>query len=198
MPDYFTSVLAFDGNAKVIGRYDKRHLVPGGEYLPLAWLIEPLGFRKIVSLPESFSPGVETPVVAITGLGLVAMQICYEAIFPEQLFTATRPNWILNVTNDGWFGNSAGPYQHLAQLRLRAVEQGVGIIRVANTGISAIIDATGGYVNQSELGVVSVVDSQIPRRVEPTLYGLFGDLVVFGFMAIVLLTAVLLRRVNLV
>ena len=197
-PDYFTSILAFDGSAKIIGHYDKRHLVPGGEYLPLAWLIEPLGFRKVVNLPESFSAGLEPSVVAIKGLGSVAMQICYEAIFPEQLFTSERPDWILNVTNDGWFGNSAGPYQHLAQLRLRAVEQGVGIIRVANTGIGAIIDATGGYVAKSDLGVVAVVDSQIPRRLEPTIYGRFGDFVAFGFMGIVLLVSVLLRRVYMV
>lgn len=197
-PDYFTSILAFDGIGRKIGHYDKRHLVPGGEFLPLAWLLEPLGFRKVVNLPESFSAGIESPVVAIRGLGFVAMQICYEAIFPQQLFTVTRPDWILNVTNDGWFGNSAGPYQHLAQLRLRAVEQGVGIIRVANTGISAIIDATGGYISRSDLGVVAVIDSQIPRRVELTLYGRFGDLIVFGLMAFFLLISVLVRRVNMV
>ncbi len=195
-PDYFTSILAFDGEAKLIAHYDKKHLVPGGEYLPLAWLIEPLGFRKVVNLPESFSSGIGPSVVAIKGLGSVAMQVCYEAIFPEALMTAERPDWILNVTNDGWFGNSAGPYQHLAQLRLRAIEQGVGIVRVANTGVSAIINATGGYEIRSELGAVAVIDSQIPHSVEVTVYGQFGDFTLFGLMGVIFLFSVVLRRVD--
>ncbi len=194
-PDYFTSVLAFDGDAKLIAHYDKKHLVPGGEYLPLAWLIEPLGFRKVVNLPESFSAGIGPSVVAIKGLGLVAMQICYEAIFPEILMTPLRPDWILNVTNDGWFGNSAGPYQHLSQLRFRAIEQGVGVIRVANTGISAIIDATGGYLHRSGLGKEAVIDSPIPRAGEVTFYAQFGDYILFCLMGIIFLISVLLRRI---
>ena len=193
-PDYFTSVLAFDSTAKLIAIYDKKHLVPGGEYLPLAWLIEPLGFRKVVNLPESFRSGTASSVVAIRSLGFVAMQICYEAIFPEALFTAKRPDWILNVTNDGWFGNSAGPYQHLAQLRFRAIEQGIGVVRVANTGISAIIDTTGGYVYRSDLGGVAVFDSQIPRASEVTLYGQFGDFMLFGLMGILLFIPILKRQ----
>jgi apolipoprotein N-acyltransferase len=193
-PDYFTSILAFDGEAKVVAHYDKKHLVPGGEYLPLAWLIEPLGFRKLVNLPESFNAGFASSVIAIQGLGRVAMQICYEAIFPEALFETERPDWILNVTNDGWFGNSAGPYQHLAQLRLRAIEQGVGVVRVANTGISAIIDATGGYVVRSELGVEAVIDSQIPLAIDKTIYSQIGDFGLALLMGLFVLLASLSRR----
>lgn len=193
-PDYFTSILAFDGEANVIAHYDKIHLVPGGEYLPLAWLIEPLGFRKVVNLPESFSAGAASSIVAIKGLGNVAMQICYEAIFPDVLMTSDRPDWILNVTNDGWFGNSAGPYQHLAQLRFRAIEQGVGILRVANTGISAIVNATGGYVYRSDLGVEAVFDSPIPRAGNVTVYSQYGDHVLLGLIGMIFLIAVLMRR----
>ena len=191
--EYFTSVLVFDGQGQPIAHYDKKHLVPGGEYLPLAWLLEPLGFRKVVSLPESFSNGIGTSTVTISGLGLVAMQICYEAIFPEALMTPQRPDWILNVTNDGWFGNSAGPYQHLAQSRMRAVEQGVGVVRVANTGISAIINATGGYVLRTNLGEEAVKDSPIPQAGEVTFYRHFGDFALFGLLMLVLLMSVLLR-----
>ena len=194
-PEYFTSILAFDGNAKLIAHYDKKHLVPGGEYLPLAWLIEPLGFRKVVNLPESFSSGIGPSVITIKDLGLVAMQICYEAIFPEALMTPARPDWILNVTNDGWFGNSAGPYQHLAQLRFRAIEQGVSVIRVANTGVSAIIDATGGYLRRSDLGKEAVIDTQIPHSGEVTLYAQLGDYVLLSLMGIVFLISVLMCRI---
>ncbi len=174
---YFTSILAFDGQAQIIGIYDKRHLVPGGEYLPLAWLLEPLGFRKVVNVPESFTEGSGPGVLTISGVGRVAMQICYEAIFPASVPSwETRPDWLLNVTNDGWFGNSAGPYQHIAQLRMRAIEQGVGVVRVANTGVSAVLDATGGYLIQSEVGRVAVLDSQVPKALEWTVFSLIGDL----------------------
>jgi apolipoprotein N-acyltransferase len=174
-PDYFTSILAFDSHGQVMGRYDKKHLVPGGEYLPLAWLLEPLGFRKVVNVPESFSEGTTSAVLTLAGAGNVAMQICYEAIFPESLQNVgARPDWVLNVTNDGWFGNSAGPYQHLAQLRLRAIEQGFGIVRVANTGVSAIIDSTGSYVMVSTLGAVVVADSAIPKALQSTPFSIWG------------------------
>ena len=122
------------------------------------------------------------------------MQICYEAIFPDVLMTSDRPDWILNVTNDGWFGNSAGPYQHLAQLRFRAIEQGVGILRVANTGISAIVNATGGYIYRSDLGVEAVFDSPIPRAGNVTVYSQYGDHVLLGLIGMIFLIAVLMRR----
>lgn len=175
--DYYTSILEFDGQAQLVGTYDKHHLVPGGEYLPLAWLIEPLGFRKIVNLPESFKAGTGPSTLPVQGAGLAEMQICYEAIFPHSFPNADpRPDWVLNVTNDGWFGNSAGPYQHLAQLRMRAVEQGLGIIRVANTGISAVLDSTGGYVMQSRVGEATAFDSPIPKALPPTFFARWGEL----------------------
>ena len=177
---YYTSILAINGNGQVIGHYDKSHLVPGGEFLPFAWLLEPLGFRQVVDMPESFSSGTGTESLAIPGAGLVGAQICYEAIFPEQTSLLThRPDWLVNVTNDGWFGKSTGPWQHLAQLRLRAIEQGLAVARAANTGISAVIDPYGRYIFQSEIGVKGQFDSSLPRSIEAPLYARIGD---YSFM----------------
>jgi apolipoprotein N-acyltransferase len=179
-PSYYTSVLVFDGWANVLTHYDKSHLVPGGEYLPLAWALEPLGFRKVVNLPEGFTPGAGPQSIAIPGAGLASLQICYESIFPNKTIdVANRPDWIVNVTNDGWFGNSAGPYQHLAQMRLRAIEQGLPVARAANTGISAIIDPVGRYVEMTELGKIDARDSRLPEKLQPTVYFYVQDGVLF-------------------
>lgn len=195
--NYFTSVLVIDGNAKVIGHYDKSHLVPGGEFLPLAWALEPLGFRQVVSLPESFHAGPGPESLIVPGAGLVGAQICYEAIFPnETVDPSNRPDWLVNVTNDGWFGKSVGPWQHLAQLRLRAIEQGLGVARSANTGVSTVIDPFGRYLFQSEIGAQGIFDSALPRSIAAGPYARFGD---FALLALVLLAAgaaFLSRRVD--
>jgi apolipoprotein N-acyltransferase len=168
---YFTSILGIDTEGVVQSRYDKWRLVPGGEYLPLAWLLEPLGFRKVVNLPEAFSPGSGPGIADVPGIGPAAMLICYEAIFPDKLVPDNiRPRWIVNVTNDGWFGRSVGPYQHLAQVRMRAVEQGLPVARSANTGISAMIDPFGRFVSRADLDTRTFVDSRLPQNLEPTLY----------------------------
>ena len=141
-----------DETGRVTGAYDKWRLVPGGEYLPFAWALEPLGFRKVVNLPESFTAGRGPESLLVDGAGSATLLICYEAIFPHRLVPSeARPDWIVNVTNDGWFGQSVGPYQHLAQVRMRAVEQGLPIARAANTGISAMIDPFGRYVATTAL-----------------------------------------------
>jgi apolipoprotein N-acyltransferase len=169
--DYFTSILVFDDQAQVITTYDKWHLVPGGEFLPLAWLLEPLGLRKVVNLPGSFKAGAGPSTINVPGLGSVGMSICYEAIFPGGLFDpSNRPALLVNVTNDGWFGNSAGPYQHVAQIRLRAIESGLPVARAANTGISAIIDPLGREVFTSQLNTTGAFDVVVPNRLETTIY----------------------------
>jgi apolipoprotein N-acyltransferase len=168
---YYTSILGIDKTGKVYSRYDKWRLVPGGEYLPLAWLMEPLGFRKVVTLPESFSPGSGPEAVDVPGIGAAAMLVCYEAIFPDHIVpSGVRPRWIVNVTNDGWFGRSVGPYQHLAQVRMRAVEQGLPVARAANTGISAMIDSLGRTVVQTGLEERRNVDARLPVALESTLF----------------------------
>ncbi len=178
--DYFTSILILNDKAEVQDHYDKWHLVPGGEFLPLAWLLEPLGLRKVVDLPESFRAGPGPANLMVPNIGLAGMSICYEAIFPGAI-TASEPraDWLVNVTNDGWFGKSTGPYQHLAQLRLRTIELGLPAARDANTGISAIIDAYGRETFTSPLETAGAFDMLLPKAAPSTLYGRFGDLALF-------------------
>ena len=186
---YFTSILVFNDKAEVLSHYDKWHLVPGGEFLPMAWLLEPLGLRKVVSLPESFTPGPGPTTLPVPGAGLAGMSICYEAIFPGAIADpALRPSWLVNVTNDGWFGKSVGPYQHLAQLRLRAIELGVPVARAANTGISAVIDSYGRETFASQLGTTGAFDLQLPQSSQMTIYAALPD---FGLVLLLFLLIIL-------
>ena len=195
--DYFTSVLVIDGNAKVIGHYDKSHLVPGGEFLPLAWLLEPLGFRQVISMPEGFRAGSGPESLAVPGAGLVGAQVCYEAIFPaETVDSQHRPNWLVNVTNDGWFGNSSEPWQHLAQLRLRAIEQGLAIARSTNSGISTVFDPFGRSLFQSEKDVTGVFDVNLPRSIEPNVYTHYGDKVLLVMIIVFALVGLSVHKLR--
>lgn len=155
-------------DGRIIAAYDKTHLVPFGEYLPLAGLLGPLGVTHLV--PGVWDEGVGPRRLEAPGLPLAAPLVCYEAIFPGEAITrdgGQRPEWLLNVTNDGWFGMTSGPYQHLAQARLRAIEEGLPLVRVANTGVSAIIDAYGRILERLPLGVEGVVDGRLPRAAAP-------------------------------
>jgi len=176
-PDAHNSIIVFDGNADPVARYDKWRLVPGGEFLPLSWLLEPLGFRQVVQTPGSFVPGAGPRTVLLPGGLRAGLTVCYEAIFPDRLVDdADRPQVIVNVTNDGWFGRSTGPWQHLAQARLRAIEQALPIVRAANTGISAVIDPYGRTLKMLPLMVKGVIDSPLPAAGPVTPYARFGDL----------------------
>ena len=175
-PDVFNSVIVFDGTAEPVGHYDKWRLVPGGEFLPLEWLLEPLGFHKVVTTPGSFTAGAGPRTLALPGGLKAALLVCYEMIFPDRLIDPeNRPQVIVNVTNDGWFGRSTGPYQHLAQVRLRAIEQGLPVIRAANTGISAVIDPYGRELHSLPLMEQGVIDSPLPAAIAPTAYARLGD-----------------------
>jgi apolipoprotein N-acyltransferase len=172
----FNSIITFDGHANVTARYDKWRLVPGGEFLPFEWLLEPLGFRKVVTVPGSFAAGPGPVTLALPGGLKAAMLVCYEVIFPHDLIDrGNRPGVLVNVTNDGWFGNSTGPYQHLAQARLRAIEQGLPAVRSANTGISAVIDSHGRITEFLPLQVKGVIDAEIPGALASTIYSQSGD-----------------------
>lgn len=172
----FNSIITFDGNANVTARYDKWRLVPGGEFLPFEWLLEPLGFRKVVTVPGSFAAGPGPVTLALPGGLKAAMLVCYEVIFPHDLVDGNdRPGVLVNVTNDGWFGTSTGPHQHLAQVRLRAIEQGLPAVRSANTGISAVIDSYGRITQSLPLQVKGVIDAEIPGALASTIYSQWGD-----------------------
>lgn len=155
----WNSLLAFDSEGRLKATYDKFHLVPFGEYVPLRGLL-PLG--KLTAGRQDFSPGPGNRTLKLDGLPPVSPLICYEVIFPGQVAAIDRPQWLLNLTNDGWFGQTSGPYQHFAAARLRAVEEGLALVRVANTGISGVIDGYGRTINSIGLGREGIIDSDLP------------------------------------
>lgn len=161
-PRYYNAILAIDHNGKIIGDADKVHLVPFGEYLPFEGLLRSLGLQEVVEMPGGFTAATSRRTLDVKdGLSLLPL-ICYEAIFPDELsFTGQKPNAILNVTNDGWYGNTPGPYQHFRQAQLRAVEQGLPLIRAANNGLSAVTDAYGRITDSLALDDVGVIDAYL-------------------------------------
>jgi apolipoprotein N-acyltransferase len=173
----YNSIYVIDHDGSVLSIYDKLHLVPFGEFLPFQGWMEKLGFEQLTKVQGGFIPGTVRRTMAIPSAPPALPLICYEAIFPADLAARDdRPGWIVNLTNDGWFGISTGPYQHLQQARLRAVEQGLPVVRAANTGISAVIDPLGRIVAQLGLGVDGVLDSTLPAAIAPTIYARFGDI----------------------
>jgi apolipoprotein N-acyltransferase len=173
----FNSLFAINGRGSVNAVYDKHHLVPYGEYLPLAPWLEPLGLRRLVTVPGSFEPGRGPRTLAISPLPPFSPLICYEVIFPGEVADAhRRPDWLLNITNDGWFGITTGPHQHLSQARFRAIEEGLPLVRAANTGISAVIDAHGRVRNSLPLGRKGIIDGLLPPALAATPYVRLRDL----------------------
>jgi apolipoprotein N-acyltransferase len=182
---YYNSIYVISDGGTIREAYDKVRLVPFGEYLPLGGLLEDLGISRLVNSPGAFTPGYEPRVLETSGLPPFLPLICYEAIFPQMVQDAgKRPSWLLNVTNDAWFGDTAGPYQHLAQARFRAIEQGLPLVRSANTGISAIIDPYGRIAGALALDVSGVIDAQLAAPLPPTLYSLYGDVALAGILIV--------------
>jgi len=172
----YNSIYVIDHDGSVLSIYDKLHLVPFGEYLPFQNWMEKLGFVQLTKVQGGFIPGTLRRTMAIPNAPRALPLICYETIFPGDVAaTDGRPGWIVNLTNDGWFGISTGPYQHLQQARLRAIEQGLPVVRAANTGISAVIDPLGRIVARLGLGVEGVLDSSLPSAIAPTVYARSGD-----------------------
>ena len=156
--------------------YHKHHLVPFGEYVPMASVLSALGFRRMTAVEGGgFASGDGPRLIDVEGFGLVLPLICYELIFPRHLRTSARPKAILQVTNDAWFGNLTGPYQHLAQARLRAVEQGLPVLRAANTGVSGVIDPLGRVIKAAPLNETGYIDHAVPAPIPPTIYAQVGD-----------------------
>jgi apolipoprotein N-acyltransferase len=188
------SVSALDSSGKLLGHYDKAHLVPYGEYLPLPWLLRPLGLARLVPGDLDFwpGPGPQTMIVNVGGKPVkVGIQICYEIIFSGQVVNSrNRPDFIFNPSNDAWFG-TIGPPQHLAQARLRAVEEGLPVVRATPTGISAVIDADGRIVESLPLGEAGRIDAQLPVAKAPTLFARYGNIIPLGFAALLIAFALL-------
>lgn len=172
---FFNSMQVVDHNGDISGVYDKSHLVPFGEYMPFTKILDIFGVRQFVNIPGGFSAGRPAGDLGVPGLPHVTPLICYEAIFPG--FGAARHDsgLIINVTNDGWFGSTPGPWQHFSQARLRAIEQGLPLVRVANTGISAVVDSWGRTNTFITLGEIGYADSALPVAVPPTVYSQMGN-----------------------
>ncbi|MCA0369341.1 MAG: apolipoprotein N-acyltransferase [Proteobacteria bacterium] len=179
---YYNSLFALrsEGTAglRVAAVYDKHRLVPFGEYLPLGSLMTAIGLRSLVHMPSDFSAGPTPSPIAVPGAPPAQVLICYESLYPG--FTpgaAGRPDWIVNASNDAWFGATSGPRQHLNLASYRAIETGLPIARATPTGISAMIDPWGRIVDGEKLepGVMGVIDAPLPRPTDVTPYGRLGD-----------------------
>ncbi|MBR0692345.1 apolipoprotein N-acyltransferase [Bradyrhizobium lablabi] len=190
----YNSIYVIDHDGSVLSVYDKLHLVPFGEYLPFQDWMEKLGFVQLTKVQGGFIPGTIRRTLDVPGAPRALPLICYEAIFPGNItIHDDRPGWIVNVTNDGWFGISTGPYQHLQQARMRTIEEGLPMVRAANTGISAVIDPLGRIVAQLGLGIEGVLDAGLPSAIAPTIYARVGDIPA-AVILIAALTIVLRRR----
>lgn len=191
---YFNSVQALSSSGKITGIYDKEHLVPYGEYLPLRQFLVDSGISKFIPVLDSMSDftagsNPSSGTLKIGKLPAARTLICFEIAFPLEVEKGQSFDWILNLTNDGWFGNTSGPYQHLVISRTRAIEQGKSVIRAANTGISAVIDGYGRIIDQLPLNQSGIIDSEIPSPLENrTPYVILGEtpLVIISILLIVL------------
>jgi apolipoprotein N-acyltransferase len=184
----WNSLAVVDERTQVIDVYDKHHLVPFGEYVPFRDI---LPVEKVTLGSLDFTAGSGLRTLRLPGLPPFSPLICYEAIFPGGVARRDdRPAWLLNVTNDAWFGNSAGPRQHFASARLRAVEEGLPLVRAANTGISGVIDPYGRVLHRLEIGQNGVLDSRLPLPVPvPTLVSRYGNMLPLGCATILLIVA---------
>ncbi len=189
----WNSIHAVDGGGNLLASYDKFNLVPFGEFIPFRSL---LPLTKLTAGTVDFSAGPGPRTFKLPGLPPMSPLICYEVIFPADVLDGEdRPAWLLNLTNDAWFGVSTGPYQHFAAARLRAVEQGLPLVRAANTGISAVVDPYGRTMARLGLGVEGILDSPLPKPLPAlTLYGRLGDWIVLWLALAALIPAVFRRR----
>lgn len=183
----FNSVVAINDLGVNLGYYDKNHLVPFGEYVPLSKIFPFI--KRIVPGSIDFSRGRGIKTTNIPRTLPVGILVCYEIIFPGKVVDKKeRPYWIMNATNDAWYGMSSGPYQHFVSAQFRAVEEGIPVVRVANSGISGVINAYGRVLKKTNLGEKTVLDSGIPYRTKSaTIFGLYGNIIPF-FMFVISMT----------
>ena len=174
--NYFNSVYLFGPDGTVRDIYDKVHLVPFGEYLPFERYLNEIGLSALVDLPGVFQPGFRHKTLKLDSGQRFLPLICYEAIFPAISGAALeRPDFLLNVTNDAWFGDTPGPWQHLAQARMRAIERGLPLARSANTGVSSAADSKGREILQLNINKKGILSFQMPGKLKSTFYNLIGD-----------------------
>jgi len=195
----YNSIYVIGHDGSILSVYDKVHLVPFGEYLPFQDLLERLGLEQLTKVRGGFIPGDQRRNQAAPGVPNFLPLVCYEIIFPGDAVprrerkgwlyryvgryldwpsvagSVERPGWLLNLTNDGWFGASAGPYQHFQQARIRAIEEGLPLVRAANSGISAVVDPLGRIIESLPLGAEGVLDAPLPQPTARTFYARWGD-----------------------
>lgn len=188
------SVFIVDAEGELLGRYDKAHLVPYGEYLPMRPLLTAIGLSRLVPGDIDFWSGPGPRSLALAGAGSMGVQICYEIVFSGQVVDrANRPAFIFNPSNDAWFG-SWGPPQHLAQARLRAIEEGLPVIRSTPTGISAVIDANGRVIDSIALGQAGAIDARLPAPLPLTPFARLGNILPMLLTALMIIIAVAIPR----
>jgi apolipoprotein N-acyltransferase len=204
----YNSIYVIGPDASILSVYDKVHLVPFGEYLPFRGLLARLGLRQLTNMRGGFIAGDRRRNQPAPGAPDFLPLVCYEVIFPGDALphsqragwiyehlgrlvgwpfvagSGERPGWMLNITNDGWFGASPGPYQHFQQARLRAIEEGLPLVRAANTGISAVIDPLGRIVKSLPLGKEGVLDAPLPQQLPRTFYARAGDVPLGALLAL--------------
>ena len=179
---------AIYGGGKLLGTYDKFHLVPFGEYVPVGPVLRTLGISEIAA-DTGFSSGPGPRTMMVPGAPPVGPLICYEVIFPGEVTAEPRPEWLVNVTDDSWFGPDTGPKQHLLIARVRAIEEGLPIVRAANSGISAVIDAYGRVRANLALGLRDFIDTDLPVAISAPLFVRYGNVIL---LAMLLMCAVVL------
>jgi apolipoprotein N-acyltransferase len=214
----YNSIYAIDHDGSIVSVYDKVHLVPFGEYLPFQDLLERLGLVQLTKVRGGFIAGDRRRNQYVPGAPSFLPLVCYEIIFPGDAVprseragwlydhlgryvdwpfvagSGERPGWLLNLTNDGWFGASAGPYQHFQQARVRAIEEGLPLVRAANTGISAVVDPLGRVIASLPLGTEGVLDAPLPQAISPTTYARAGDGPLAVMAGLALLVIIRARR----
>nr|WP_289847853.1 apolipoprotein N-acyltransferase [Lentibacter algarum] len=197
-PKLYNSLLMLDGQSTRRALYDKYHLVPFGEYMPLGNFLARFGIHGLAAQHgNGYSAGPGPQLMNIEGLGTALPLICYEAVFPQDVSAApTRPDYLLQITNDAWFGQFSGPHQHLSQARMRAIEQGLPMIRAANTGVSAMIGPHGRVLASLPLGTAGYLDAPLLPPLPPTLYSRTGDWLALALMLALLASSSLFYRLR--
>ena len=177
----YNAIYQIGRDGTVLASYDKVHLVPFGEYLPVKPVLEAIGLEQLTAQKRGFAVGAQRKLLEDDIAGAMLPLVCYEIAFSSEILTFPKSaDWIVNVTNDAWFGATAGPWQHLHLARMRAVETGLPVVRVANTGISAIIDAKGRILRYLSINSDDLLQDHLPPKMEKTVYLLFGNWIFLG------------------